>query len=291
MLSILIPTYRFDVRALVRELSRQAESMSLTHYEILVFDDHSPARFRERNREIAALDHVLYVEMAENLGRAGLRNHLAQQAIYPYLLFLDCDVLPEYDDFLSQYLRYLPTEAVLCGGRSYAPTPPENSKEHLHWYYGSNREVKSAEIRNRQPHFGFMSNNFLAPRKVVLHRPFPPLTAGYGHEDTLWAYELKRARIPIIHLDNPARHLGLETFGDFIRKQRRGVDNLRRIKMIYPDLETRLSLTVDRLEKFGTLAVSHRILQRMGRELLAQLYRVPPRLQALDLLKLKWYLE
>ena len=291
MLSILIPTYRFDVRALVRELIRQVESMSLTQYEILVFDDHSPARFREHNRQIAGLEHVLYVEMTQNLGRSELRNHLAQQAIYPYLLFLDCDVLPEYDDFLRQYLRSLPTETVLCGGRSYAPTPPENSKQHLHWHYGSKREVKSAEIRNRQPHFGFMSNNFLAPREVVLQHPFPTLTAGYGHEDTLWAYQLARTQTSITHLDNPARHLGLETFGDFIRKQRRGVDNLRRIKMTYPNLETRLSQTVDRLEKYGTLAVSHRILQRMGRELLAQLYRVPPRLQALDLLKLKWYLE
>lgn len=291
MLSILIPTYRFDVRKLVEEILRQAEHMGLSDYEILVFDDHSPLATREKNRPVGQLDRVLYVEMARNTGRAQLRNYLAQQSIYPHLLFLDCDVFPEHPDFLAHYVQALSASTVLCGGRSYAPDPPENPKQYLHWHYGSKREVKSAEIRNRQPHFGFMSNNFVAPRELVLRHPFPERVSGYGHEDTLWAHELEKAGVAILHLDNPARHLGLETTGDFIRKQRRSVDNLRQIKAIYPDIDTRLSLTVDRLERFGSLAVSRKILQHMSKELLGQLYRFPPRLQALDLLKLKWYLE
>ena len=291
MLSILIPVYRYDVRALVRELIRQAESRPLADYEILVFDDGSPEDFRRLNRELSELDHVLYVEMARNLGRAGIRNYLAQQSIYPYLLFLDSDVYPEHDDFLDRYLRWLPTSSILCGGRSYAPEPPDNSKCYLHWHYGSQREVKSAEVRNHRPHFGFMSNNFLTPREIVLQQPFPSFFSGYGHEDTLWAHQLERAGVSILHLDNPARHLGLETTGDFIRKQRRAVENLQLVKARYPDLDTRLIQTVERLEQFGSLSISHKVLQRMSRELLRQVYRIPPRLQALDLLKLKWYLD
>ena len=52
MLSILIPTYRLDCSAFVRELATQADALGID-YEILVIDDGSPdAESKAGNRII-----------------------------------------------------------------------------------------------------------------------------------------------------------------------------------------------------------------------------------------------
>ncbi|MEL6140330.1 MAG: glycosyltransferase, partial [Bacteroidota bacterium] len=201
MLSILIPVYCYDVRPLVYELSRQLITVGIDG-EIRVYDDASPIVWQEKNQELAEIGVlVTYQEMAKNLGRAEIRNILARDARFSTLLFLDADSGIN-GNFLENYLPFLSTTSVVVGGRIYGDTAiaPEYL---LHHFYGSARESKTAKIRSKRPYQGFQTNNFLAPKSLLLRHPFDEKSRAYGHEDTLWGWQLQALQIDILHINNP----------------------------------------------------------------------------------------
>ncbi|MGB3547436.1 MAG: glycosyltransferase [Saprospiraceae bacterium] len=294
MLTICLPVYRFDPTALVRELVRQAAA--LPHpVEVLVYDDASPAQDRAAYQPgLQALcgQGVSYRLLPENLGRAAIRNLLAREAAHEALLFLDADSGIVRTDFLAAYLQAVAETAapLLMGGRVYAQEPPADPVKLLHWHYGHRRESRSAEERRRRPWHGFMSNNFLVRRDLLLRHPFDETIAGYGHEDTLWALQLHRAGVTgIVHLDNPVVHLDLEEATVFLDKQRRATENLRRLLRDHPYLETRLSAAVKRLRKWSIWGLTQVPLRWAAPTLQRQLTAHPKgAFWRLDLLKLHW---
>ena len=115
-LSILIPTYNNVCLELVKSLQAQAsllysssDSLSLSshfEYEILVADDGSTdERTIEGNRIINTLPHCRYIERKENVGRAAIRNFLAREAKYTWLLLVDSDLHIDHPNFLLNYLK------------------------------------------------------------------------------------------------------------------------------------------------------------------------------------------
>ncbi|MEY3368052.1 MAG: hypothetical protein RI973_1207, partial [Bacteroidota bacterium] len=62
----------------------------------------------------------------------------------------------------------------------------------------------------------------------------------YGHEDTLFGLELKKKGVPVIHIDNPLEHIGLENAEVFLEKTRQGLDNLKILQRIDLQAQTRL---------------------------------------------------
>ncbi|HBY67061.1 MAG TPA: glycosyl transferase family 2, partial [Flavobacteriaceae bacterium] len=69
MLSILIPTYNYDVTELVNTLHQQCLQAKLT-FEILVLDDASHnENTKSSNSTINSLDYCLYAENTKNKGR------------------------------------------------------------------------------------------------------------------------------------------------------------------------------------------------------------------------------
>ena len=90
---------------------------------------------------------------------------MAQQAKYNNLLFLDCDISIDKDDFLAAYLPYLNSGHVVCGGVNYQLKKPEKSRE-LRWKYGKAREEKNASIRNQSPYQSFTAFNLLVPKTI-----------------------------------------------------------------------------------------------------------------------------
>ena len=227
MISILLPVYNFDIRQLVADLTAQCESCAIEH-EILCFDDGSENRFKEINKEVGK-GRVAYQEMTKNLGRSAIRNKLAEAAKYPYLLFMDCDSKVVRSDYIQKYLDHLNPKTVLCGGRAYSPQKPVNKKYFFHWKYGTEREQQSAESRQKENWYGFMTNNFIVPKKLFLKVQFDSSLKQYGHEDTLFGMEMKNRNVPIIHLDNPLEHIGLESAGTFINKTKQGLENLLKL--------------------------------------------------------------
>ena len=106
MLSILIPTYNYDCTRLVSDLHQQA-ALSGIDYEIIVADDASPTYiYKEKNREINALPHCRLIELEENVGRARIRNLLADEAQYEWLLFMDADAEVIGPHYISNYLAH-----------------------------------------------------------------------------------------------------------------------------------------------------------------------------------------
>ena len=87
MLSILIPTYNYDVTRLVTELHRQALN-TYVDFEILVMEDGS-TQFLEENKAISNLQFCHYTALSHNIGRSAIRNRLADEARYGHLLFIE----------------------------------------------------------------------------------------------------------------------------------------------------------------------------------------------------------
>jgi len=231
MLSVLIPVYNFDVRDLVYTLSVQAENLKIP-YEIIVIDDASINKFRELNASVKANPGVCYTEEEINLGRSRIRNKLADKAKYNNLLYLDCDSMIDNPEFLKNYLAHLDYKDVIYGGRKYIQHKPSDNRLLLHWLYGIRREQIPVRIRAAEPNKSFMTNNFMISREAINRVRFNERMRGYGHEDTLFGYDLFKCKIAIEHIDNPVIHMGLESNEEFLRKTREGIKNLKRILSI-----------------------------------------------------------
>ena len=105
-LSILIPTYNNVCLELVKSLQAQAAALPDFEYEILVADDGSTDRLTiYENREICSLPYCRYIEREKNVGRAAIRNFLAEKALHPWLLFIDSNMQVIHPQYLTTYLQ------------------------------------------------------------------------------------------------------------------------------------------------------------------------------------------
>lgn len=236
----------------MQSLHEQAELCRIS-YEIIVIDDASTQKEIE-NRKINSLSNCQYIELEQNIGRSKMRNLLVEKAQYPYLLFLDCDSAVSSAYFIKNYLPLCLPKIVCYGGRTYENNKPADNT-YLRWKYGVERESKPAAERNKNPNFGFCSNNFLIDKSVFETVQFSIVLEGYGHEDTLFGLELLQDQIIIQHIDNPLIHLGLENAESFLSKTENGLKNLIIIDNIlkekYPEIRNHSSLiqTRNRIEK------------------------------------------
>jgi len=295
MLSICIPVYNFDVRKLVHDLHRQA-GKNLPDFEILLVDDHSNKAFRKINNELQNTTNVSYTELEENIGRSKIRNLLAEKARFENILFLDCDVDIIRDDFLSNYYRRIQIgEKVVCGGHIYQDNPPE-PKNYLHWYYGTQREVKSATARQKAPNDSFMTANFLISKELFKKIRFDERISGYGHEDTLLGCELDKLGIKTNHIDNPVLHAGLDSGLQFLEKTRESMRNLLRLYQ-NPGFDKSICNRIKALKAFHTAGkpAMHGIIATLfrtfRRKMENNLLGSRPRLFILDFYKLGYLCE
>ncbi|MCB9284474.1 MAG: glycosyltransferase family 2 protein [Lewinellaceae bacterium] len=283
MLSILIPVYQFDVRSLVRALLEQASHLPEA-WEIVCFDDGSTEDFREMNREMEKWPGVRYEELPENLGRSRIRNKLAQAANYPYLLFMDCDGMPQDQGFLATYLAACRPGQVVVGTRAYPDAPPQDTDRYFHWFYGREREQRPAAERNRQPYDAFCTFHFLCPRDIFLRILLDESLRQYGHEDTQFGYELRKRNIPLIHIDTALLHLDIEPTDVFLRKTRQGIENLVYLSRKNPEIGSRLLQAFWRLRPLSPLLG---LIYRLGRKAMErQFHSRRPSLRLFDLYKL-----
>jgi hypothetical protein len=175
---------------------------------------------------VANLPGIRFYELEKNIGRSRIRNRLAEMAIYPALLFMDCDSEVASEDYIQKYLPYTDQEIVVCGGNIYQSDPPDDPEYLLRWLYGIRREQKPYPLRNINPYRSFMTNNFLIAKSVFLQIKFDETIIKYGHEDTLFGLELKKNGIQVKHINNPLYHIGLEVAMEFLRKTSAAIENL-----------------------------------------------------------------
>ncbi|MBC7493890.1 MAG: glycosyltransferase [Flavobacterium sp.] len=214
MLSILIPTYNYPVFSLVENLHNQLNKVAI-EFEIVVLDDKS-TDFVEENRKIINFGYCYFEQNFDNLGRTKTRQNLAERAKFDWLLFLDADVVPEKNDFIQKYLACFNNNQVVFGGYKYENIPPVASKS-LRYYYGKNREEKSAVLRNKKPYEFVFSGNMLIKKELFSMLNRNNLQNIYGM-DVFFSHRLWENKIPISHINNAIFHLGIEENEVFFNK-------------------------------------------------------------------------
>jgi glycosyltransferase involved in cell wall biosynthesis len=295
MLSICIPVYNFDVRALVEDLHEQAVRCNIP-FEIVLMDDASDASYVAHLQETAVFPHVRVIALNENIGRSKIRNALVKEAQYPYLIFMDCDSATASDDYISQYLPLCQPNAVVYGGRRYEQKKPSDATL-LHWKYGVKREALPASERQKHPNYSFCTNNFLIDKAIFNTITFNEQLEGYGHEDTFFGLELLGHHIPITHIDNPLIHLGLETADIFLKKTENGIINLHKVELLlqekYPDYvgHSKLMRTKISLQRGHLHHLTGRFLKSFKPLLKQNLLKKRPSLFIFDLYKLEYLLN
>lgn len=225
MLSILIPVYNYDCSELVAALDKQAVRLNI-NYEILVADDASEESFRQRNRVINERPNCRYIELPENVGRSRIRNILASEAQYGYLLFMDCDGVVVRDDFLKDYVACIPDDKVVCGGIVHPDRLPDPSVSLRYTYEKQAEKRFTAEKRRQNPYGEFRSFNFMIAKDILDQHPFDESIVDYGFEDTLLGKELKAAGIPVRHIDNPLMNGDIEPNEKYLAKMKRSLHTL-----------------------------------------------------------------
>ncbi len=220
MVSILIPTYNYEVRQLVSAVHNQAVSGGID-FEILVWDDASTnLTIVSENKKITDLPNCHYFKNKTNLGRTKTRRLLAEQALFENLLFLDADVFPKNEDFINCYVEAIQQGFdIVYGGIVYSKTPPEKNKM-LRWKYGRKRESLTVGERKKHP-FNIISQNILIKRTSFLNLN-QNVTNFYGL-DILFSYAIKESGIKVVHINNPVFHLGLEDNNLFLKKSLQAV--------------------------------------------------------------------
>ena len=252
MLSILIPTFNYDITALVAEVHKQSKSCNIP-FEILVFDDASTdLEVRKNNASINVLKNTSYTILKSNIGRSAIRNKLAKSAQYSWLLFLDADVMPVNNHFVFNYINSLSdSKPIIYGGISYKEERP-NQSQLLRWVYGKKREALNSEIRKKDIYVSFLTLNFMIQKDTFEKASFNENIPNLRYEDTLFSYDLKRKKIPITHIENPVCHLGLESSEIFLSKSKESLDALNLFlsqKLINANY-IRISRIKNRLQKF-----------------------------------------
>lgn len=223
MLSICIPTYNCNVNDLVSDLSEQCEQASID-FEIIVLEDGSDEDYAKQNSCIEKIHGARHIVNVQNHGRSYTRNKLADIAKGEKLIFIDCDsAIPDHL-FINRYIENSSTD-VVCGGTTYTELQysPEIS---LRYTFGTKVEKTTAEKRNQAPYSAFTTNNMMVSKKVFEKIRFCEALKKYGHEDSLFGFELQENKIPIHHIDNPVIHTGIESNDKFLAKTRAGIENL-----------------------------------------------------------------
>ncbi|MGN6162912.1 MAG: glycosyltransferase family 2 protein [Flavisolibacter sp.] len=227
MISILIPVYNTAVFSLAETVSNQLNELG-KEGEIIIIDDFSAPFYRDQNKAVATLSRVKYLELDVNAGRQKIRNYLAEEACFEWLLFLDGDSRILQHDFLSIYYQQVNNGCqVLVGGRTYPDDKPLSCSKVLHWKYGKTRE----DIRRKRT--GFMTNNFCIQKNLFKSISRNLQLDGYGHEDTLMGIKLEEAGAKICLVKNAVLHDGIEDTKVFIKKTNAALHNLLAISSAY----------------------------------------------------------
>lgn len=225
-ISILIPTYNHVCVELVSTLQQQASQLPIS-YEIIVADDGSTmASTCATNRAINDYTNCRYIELPENIGRAAIRNYLAEKASLPWLLFIDSDMVVQRHDFLRNYVDTPDEAAVWDGGISVGGDAKLLSHNLRYQYERANEHLHTAERRQQEPYRDFHTANFMAPKQLMAKYPFDLRFRHYGYEDVLFGMTLESHHIPIYHIENPLSFDVFEENDQFLSKTEEGLRTL-----------------------------------------------------------------
>lgn len=234
--SVLIPFLRDDPAELLNLLDEEAASVGGA-VEIVVLDDGTrdaalTARLAGQIKAMALP--VRLITLTANEGRSVGRNRLASAARGGSLLFLDSDMRPDHRRFLRDWADLAAREdpAVAFGGFSLLQAPTD-ARFAVHRAMAAKSECVPWMERARQPEKYVYTSNLLVRRDVFEAEAFDPGFTGWGWEDVEWAMRVSR-RFRVVHLDNAATHMGLDTVASLAGKYEQSAPNFARMAERHP---------------------------------------------------------
>ena len=214
MLSILIPTYHYNIVPLINELNSQCLGCDIK-FEILVYDDGSKSTINTINHSINTIQNCTFNELPHNIGRSAIRNLLGKHANYENLIFLDADVLPLNQNFIKNYL-FFSKENVAVGGLKHTEKPSKKPYK-LRWVYTKKREQKTLS-----------SANFFIKKDVFKKNYFDESIKKYGYEDVVFFNNLKK-NISVFTFKNQVIHHANDNANLFLFKTETALENLKEL--------------------------------------------------------------
>jgi len=232
-LSVLIPTYRDDPSALLKALDERGVDA-----EIVLLDDGGGDA--DLTRRMAARIEKLnlparLIVLSPNEGRAKGRNRLARHARGRHLLFLDSDMLPDPKDFLNRWSAVAADDVPVAFGGFTLDQTPRRPEHEVHRSMALKSDCTPAPERARAAEKHVFTSNLLVRRDVLETVEFDEGFAGWGWEDVEWAMRVVRF-YPILHIDNSATHLGLDTASALAAKYEQSAANFARVVSAHRDV-------------------------------------------------------
>lgn len=232
---ICIPFFKDDPVPLIQELSAQrgAAQFRLSLCDDGTNDPDLTARVRD------ALDSfpgpAVFYTLVGNTGRANARNVMLKAVRAEWVLLLDADMALDSPNFVATYQaaaqRFGAPCCIVGGFRvDKADVTQETS---LHAAQSIKSECKPAKLRARDPGRHVYSSSVFVHRSIIENHLFDPQFRAWGWEDVEWGWRIERDS-SIHHIDNPARHRGLEPDDVLISKYAESVSSFRRIQLLYP---------------------------------------------------------
>ena len=220
-LSVLIPAYERTCYKLVEDLHGQLEE-SGAEYEIIVLEDGGRDQVSHiANLKINDLSHCRYERRKHNVGRAAIRNRLADEAQGEWLLFIDADAKMVRGDFIRRYLAAAAEgHTLVCGGITHRETPPARDCL-LRWCYDRTFELQVGPVSPQLSCF-----NFMVERALFMKVRFNENITTYGWEDVLLGVGLKEQGVEMTTIDNPLLHDDADKSIRFIEKTRMSLKTL-----------------------------------------------------------------
>ncbi len=235
-LSVLIPFYNDDPQTLLHQLGRNLPAQC----EIIFYNDGSDDPLLRKNMSTAVSGLSLPVQLingAVNRGRSAARNALIKAARGQWVLFLDADMMPEDENFLQNWCDCIAQQnpAIVFGGFSVETIESIEPALALHQAFSQSSDCLPAQVRAVNPAKHVCTSNLLVRRDVLHDCPFDNGFSGWGWEDVEWAARASKTW-SVSHIDNPARHLGLESADTLVRRFKQSAPNYARFVQQHPAL-------------------------------------------------------
>ena len=290
MISVLIPTYNYNVYPLVQEVHKQLYKTGVA-FEILVYDDYSTQEIQNL-QAMQDLPQVVYHRLSNNIGRLAIRHQMAKDAQYDFLLFIDADVFPKDRFFISKLLKALEQkQADVYFGGIKVPEHPFSSDKMLRWKYGKERESLALSERIEKPYHSVICGSLVVSKSVFLQETESMLPIKKYGLDTLFSYRLMKNNRKVHHYNNPVVHLGLETNEVFIQKTKNALQTYKYLidNGFLPKDYIKLTRYAYKIKKICPVPVCRLLYKMISPLLLMNLRSSKPLLKMFDIYKLLYF--
>ncbi|RZJ98576.1 MAG: glycosyltransferase family 2 protein, partial [Brevundimonas sp.] len=112
---------------------------------------------------------------------------------------------------------------------------PTDARYKVHRAMAAKTECVPYTERAKQPEKYVYTSNLLVRRDVFEAEAFDSGFTGWGWEDVEWAMRVSR-RFRVVHLDNPATHMGLDTVDSLAGKYEQSAPNFGRMAARHPEI-------------------------------------------------------